>query len=456
LADSGQVTLSAAYVGLNGWQSPNSPAAVLAEPQAPGATTLTVNAAQIDLGGQFALDGVGEARLSSSGAVRFHTPAAYAYLLDANGIATPRAGELLTAGNLTFSAAQLYPASGETFLVRALGALGSDGSRAETSIRIQAQGDTPALPLSAGGTLALDATRIAQDGRLRAPSGRLLLGVGALDDAATRAVFGTRTLTPTLQVSLGAGSLTSVSLEGATLPYGSTVDGSQWRYDGSAQGSSTALSAPPQKQILLDADSVALAPGARVDLSGGGDLQASEWVPGTGGSRDLLSSTNTSYASGNATQVPLYADGRTVYAIVPGVQTPVAASDAAFEQKGSTPALGSAVHLSGVPGLADGDYTLLPAKYATLPGAYRVVARSASTDATAAQNLVAADGTAVVAGYLVDTLSGTRSARSQLFDVQSAATWGQYSEYTRTGANAFFAAQAAGAGNATPQLPRDG
>ncbi|UYB52753.1 filamentous hemagglutinin family protein [Xanthomonas sp. AM6] len=456
LADSGQVTLSAAYVGLNGWQSPNSAAAVLAEPQAPGATTLTVNAAQIDLGGQFALDGVGEARLSSSGALRFHTPAAYAYLLDANGIATPRAGELLTAGNLTFSAAQLYPASGETFLVRALGALGADGTRADTSIHIQAQGDTPALPLSAGGTLALDATRIAQDGRLRAPSGRLLLGVGASDDAAARAVFGNRALTPTREVSLGAGSLTSVSLEGATLPYGSTVDGAQWRYDGSAQGSNTALGAPPQKQIRLDADSIALAPGARVDLSGGGDLQASEWVPGTGGSRDLLSSTNTSYASGSAAQVPLYPDGRTVYAIVPGVQTPVAASDAAFERNGGTPALGSAVHLSGVPGLADGDYTLLPAKYATLPGAYRVVARSGSDDATAAQNLIAPDGTAVVAGYLVDTLSGTRSARSQLFEVQSAATWGQYSEYTRTGANAFFAAQAAGRGNAVPQLPRDG
>ena len=456
LADGGQVSLSAAYVGLNGWQSPTSPAAVLAEPQAPGATTLAVNAAQIDLGGQFALDGVGEARLSSSGALRFHTPAAYAYLLDANGIATPRAGELLTAGNLTFSAAQLYPASGETFLVRALGALGADGTRADTRIHIQAKGDLPALPLSAGGTLALDATRIAQDGRLRAPSGKLLLGVGALEDAAARAVFGDRALTPTREVSLGAGSLTSVSLEGATLPYGSTVDGSQWRYDGSAQGSNTALGAPPQKQIRLDADSIALAPGARVDLSGGGDLQASEWVPGTGGSRDLLSSTNTSYASGSATQVPLYADGRTVYAIVPGAQTPVAASDAAFERNGGTPALGSAVHLSGVPGLADGDYTLLPAKYATLPGAYRVVARSGSADASAAQNLVAADGTAVVAGYLVDTLSGTRSARSQLFEVQSAATWSRYSEYTRTGANAFFAAQAAGRGNAVPQLPRDG
>lgn len=456
LADSGHVGLRAAYVGLNGWQAPNSPAAVLAEPQAPGSATLDVNATQIDLGGQFALDGAGHTRLSSSGAVRFHTPAAYAYLVDANGVATPRAGELLTAGDLTFSAAQLYPASGETFLVRALGALGSDGTRAETRIRIEAQGDAPALPLSAGGTLALDATYIAQDGRLRAPSGQLLLGVSGADDAAARAVFGTRNVTPTREVSLGAGSLTSVSLEGATLPYGSTVDGAQWRYDGSAQSGNAALTAPPQKQVQLDGDRIALAPGARVDLSGGGDLQASEWVPGTGGSRDLLSSTNTSYAGGSATQVPLYPDGRTVYAIVPGAQAPVAASDAAFERNGGTPALGSAVHLSGVPGLADGDYTLLPAKYATLPGAYRVVARSGSSDATAAQNLVAADGTAVVAGYLVDTLSGTRSARRQVFEVQSAATWGQYSEYTRTGANAFFAAQAAGRGTATPQLPRDG
>ncbi|WP_279360747.1 filamentous haemagglutinin family protein [Xanthomonas sacchari] len=456
LAAGSQVTLRAAYVGLNGWQSPGSANARLTEPAAPGATALEVSAAHIDLGGQFALDGVADARLSSSGAVRFHTPAAYAYLVDANGVATPRAGELLTAGNLTISAAQVYPGSGETFLVRALGAPGADGSRADTRIALQAQGTLPALPLSAGGTLALDATRIDQDGRLRAPGGRLLLGVAAPDDAAARAVFGDRALTATREVRLGAGSATSVSLQGQVLPYGATVDGSQWRYDGSAQGSSTALTAPPQKQIRVDADSVTLAPGANVDLSGGGDLQASEWVPGTGGSRDLLAASNTSYASGSAVQVPLYPDARAVYAIVPGAQSPVAASDAAFERNGGAPALGSAVHLSGVPGLADGDYTLLPARYATLPGAYRVVARSGSDDATAAQNLTAPDGTAVVAGYFVDTLSGTRHARSQLFEVQSAATWGLYSEYTTTSATSFFAAQAAGRGAAAPQLPRDG
>ncbi|MDR6674371.1 filamentous haemagglutinin family protein [Xanthomonas sp. 1678] len=455
LADSGQVTLSAAYVGLNGWR-PATADASLVEPPAPGAARLTVQAQHIDLGGQFALNGVGLAQFHSQGDLRLHTPAAYAF----QGTTTPlpRAGELLTAGDLEFRAAQLYPASGETFLIRALGALDPQtGVRADTRIDIADHGGDAALPLSAGGTLALDATEIEQHGTVRAPGGRLLLGVGAAgEDATARALFGTRTLAPTRRVSLGAGSVTSVSLQGAVLPYGSTVDGSQWRYDVNPQASNADLAAPPQKQIRLQAADVELGAGAQIDLSGGGDLQAVEWVPGTGGSRDVLSRYNTSYASGSAQQVPLYADAREVYAIVPGLQTPVAATDALFEQGDAAPALGRAVQLSGVPGLADGVYTLLPAKYATLPGAYRVVARSGSQDATAAQNQIAPDGTAMVAGHYVDTLSGARDARSSLFEVQSRATWGQYSEYTLTGANSFFAGLATRQGNATPQLPRDG
>ncbi|MBN6149807.1 filamentous hemagglutinin family protein [Xanthomonas sp. AmX2] len=455
LADRGQVTLSAAYVGLNGWR-PATADAALPEPPAPGAATLTVQAQHIDLGGQFALNGVGLAQFHSQGDLRLHTPAAYAF--QGTDTPLPRAGELLTAGNLEFRATQLYPASGETFLIRALGAPDPQtGVRADTRIDIADHGGNAALPLSAGGTLALDATEIEQHGTVRAPGGRLLLGAGATgEDATARALFGTRTLAPTRRVSLGAGSVTSVSLAGAVLPYGSTVDGSQWRYGVNPQASNADLAAPPQKQIRLQAAEVELGAGAQIDLSGGGDLQAIEWVPGTGGSRDLLSRYNTSYASGNAQQVPLYADAREVYAIVPGVQTPVAATDALFEQGDAAPALGRAVQLSGVPGLADGVYTLLPAKYATLPGAYRVVARSGSQDATATQNQIAPDGTAMVAGHYVDTLSGARDARSSLFEVQSRATWGQYSEYTLTGANSFFAGLATRQGNATPQLPRDG
>ncbi|WP_170292283.1 filamentous haemagglutinin family protein [Xanthomonas maliensis] len=456
LADGSQVSLSAAYVGLNGWRQPSRDATVLPQPRSGSGTTLDVQAQQLDIGGQLALDGVSQAVLSSTGAVRLHTPTDYAYQLDANGVASARAGELLTAGDLTLRAAQIYPASGETFLVRALGVADASGTRADTTIHIQAQGALPAVPLSAGGTLALDATTIVQEGRLRAPGGQVLLGASGDPQDPASAVFGARALTPTRTLQLGAGSLTSVSLEGAVLPYGTTVDGSQWRYDFSPTGSSAALTAPPRKQILLQADAIALDAGAQVNVSGGGDLQASEWVPGTGGSRDVLSSNNTSYATGVATQVPLYPDGRTVYAIVPGAQPLVAATDAAFERSEGAPALGSAVALSGVPGLPDGTYTLLPAKYATLPGAYRVVARSGSSDATSAQNLIAPDGTAVVAGRLVDTLSGTGNARTQWFDVQSAASWGLYSEYTSSRANSFFAKQAASAGQVAPALPRDG
>ncbi|MCC8539489.1 filamentous hemagglutinin family protein [Xanthomonas axonopodis pv. poinsettiicola] len=451
LADSSRVALSATYVGLNGYRPQRAGDIRLTEPRAGGDTTLQVQAQQIDVGGQVALDGVGTAVLSSTGALRFHTPVAYAYAQTANGAAIPRAGELLTAGDLTLRAAQIYPGSGETFLVRALGAATADGGRADTRIQLQAQGEVPAVPLSAGGTLALDATSIVQQGRLRAPGGRLLLGVADRSDGAADPVFGDRATTPTREVRLADGSLTSVSLEGAVMPYGTTVDGNQWRYDGTPQGTSPALTAPPQKQIRVQGEAVALDAGARVDLSGGGDLLASEWVPGTGGSRDLLSSSNTSYASGTATQLPLYPDGRSVYAIVPGVQSLLAASDASVERNGGAPALGSAVQLDGVPGLAAGTYTLLPARYATLPGALRVVVRPDSVDATSALNLVAPDGSAVVAGHFVDTLSGTRSARSQLFEVQSAATWGQYSEYTSTSATAFF-----GSRPGVTQLPRDG
>ena len=38
------------------------------------------------------------------------------------------------------------------------------------------------------------------------------------------------------------------------------------------------------RSILLDGDSVAKSAGAVIDLSGGGDMKAWEFLPGTGGS----------------------------------------------------------------------------------------------------------------------------------------------------------------------------
>ena len=94
-------------------------------------------------------------------------------------------------------------------------------------------------------------------------------------------------LTKTASVVLGDGSVTSVSLAGLVVPYGETVDGQNWRYDGTAttaDGAATTvpdLLGPPEKRVEINGAEVALAPGSVIDLSGGGDLQAQEWVAGT-------------------------------------------------------------------------------------------------------------------------------------------------------------------------------
>jgi hypothetical protein len=203
-------------------------------------------------------------------------------------------------------------------------------------------------------------------------------------------------------------------------------------------------------------------------------------VPGTGGTRDVLAQYNVSYASGNGSNGGAgQRRRRNVYAIVPGVQSPVAAYDPMFAQtlqpgvaSNGTPttttatldvgqaglhdAIGKAVYLSGVPGLKPGYYTLLPGKYATLPGAYRVTVSGTGGNVVPGATQVRPDGTVTTAGYFADAVTGGRSATPTLFDVQSGATWQQYSQYTLKGANDFFAAQAAKQGNVTPPLPVDG
>ncbi|ALN85816.1 filamentous hemagglutinin family N-terminal domain protein [Lysobacter capsici] len=452
---SGEAKLSAAYVSLQGLLPGSDRGRVLAEPGRPGDARLSVDAGFIDIGGRVSLQNFGDARFASRGDLRLHTPTEYQSVAVA-GETRQVPGELLTSGDLTLSAAQVYPASGETFIVRALGArngAGATAPREETTIRIEGNGNAAALPLSAGGRLLFDASHIEQAGVVRAPGGRIVLGAGAATDPDTLALFGGLTLTPTQSVKLSAGSLTSVSLDGRVLPYGKTVDGLQWN----ASDIEVNLNAPSARQVRIDGADLALDEGARVDLSGGGDLQAFEWIAGTGGSRDVLSAVGTSYADGGSGSAAyLYPDQRGVYAVVPGVQSPLAASDPLLSQGQAGGEVGKSVYLSGVQGLADGVYTLLPGRYATLPGAFRVVQRSGGQDSLSSRNLTAPDGTQVVAGYYVDSLSGARDARSNRFEVQSREVWGRYSQYQLSSANTFFAARAAKAGSIAPNLPRDG
>ncbi|MEW6438309.1 MAG: filamentous hemagglutinin family protein [Pseudomonadota bacterium] len=436
------VSISAPYVDFGGGDGGlGTPVLAVAD------GTLSISARTLDLTGQIALENFGNADFVSSGDLRL-------YNLVNSQTSIPD-GELVTGGNLTFEAAQLYPATANTFIIDAVGPT-VNGTQLPTTVTFLPGGPASSIPLSAGGSLLIDATNIVQDGTVRVPLGTLVLGV---NDATSQAsAFNSLPLVATQSVTLGAGSITSVSLDGATVPYGTTVDGLDWQYQiygpNQANESFSDLTAPPAKSISLAGTSLSLDPGATVDLSGGGTIYASEWVSGTGGSRNLLLQSNTVYQSGaTPTQVPLYPDDRPIYAVIPGYNSPVAPIDEGMAPDGA--AVGEQVYLSGVAGLPAGIYTLLPGQYATMPGAYRVVQQTGSVNAVASQNIVLPDGSGIAEGYFIDGLTGARSAQTTSFLVQSASVWGQYSQYVRTNANSYFAGQAAEAGTAVPRLPRD-
>ncbi|WCM18167.1 filamentous hemagglutinin family protein [Paraburkholderia bryophila] len=470
------VTIDAPYVALVGPKLTTNPRAFT-----PVATlsdgTLNVNASFIDLENQFQLNNFGQANFTSSGDIRLSSTNA-----SQTGSVGLMAGELYTPGNLTFKAADLYPSTASTFIVDAIGPTDpSTGKPAPTTVTFASNG-TSGVPLSAGGTLLVDASNIVQGGTVRAPSGTLVFGVGDPTNTATQTQFnGTgKTLVATDSVTFANGSVTSVSNDNAVIPYGATVDGTEWQFNPLAGSTAPDLSAPPSKFIGVNGSSVALNKGATIDLSGGGDLQAAEWVPGTGGTRDVLSQYNVSYASNpTGVAVPVNVGATNVYAILPGAQSPVSAYDPGFAQTlqpstnangtvgtataslgigqaGTGSAIGQSVYLSGVPGLTPGYYTLLPGKYATLPGAFRVTVASTAGNLTPGSTNVLADGTVMTAGYFGNAVTGSRSASPTLFDVQSGAVWQQYSQYTLTSANTFFPTLAASKGNVTPPLPVDG
>ncbi len=315
-------------------------------------------------------------------------------------------GLLHADGNLTLQAAQIYPGTGVD-------------AKIESPVKVTVLGNGPSrAPLSAGGKLTIEAPIIEQFGTLRAPTGEL-------------------TLRASQQLVLGEGSLTSVSAEGAIVPYGYTKNGDAWYYLDAAP-----IVAPPEKRMVLDAPSVELRTGAVVDISGGGDLYASEFVAGPGGSRDLLVQPG-------------------VFAIMPGYGSPVAPSD--FRINAGN--VGDTIYLNGGNGFAAGYYTLLPASYALLPGAYLVSTFGAASSTGQTASGVLADGALIMGGRLGNALSGSQAQLDRTWRVMPGSTLRSYSEYIENTANAFFTSdkfklsqyrEQGREVTVTPRLPIDG
>ena len=254
-----------------------------------------------------------------------------------------RAMRLQVPGNLAMSAAQIYPGTGVK------------GQVSASRIDIARSGSgLPSVPYSAFGSLSLQADVINQGGILRAPLGDLILGY---QGDATR---------PASIVNLLPGSLTSVSGAGLVIPYGGTVDGKTWLYDGVSLSNDLlkeGQSLMPGKVDLVG-QVIDVAQGAVVDVSGGGELVGAGFVSGRGGSTDARFNPLMQYGAEGFLLPAL--GSNPVYAIVPGVQAGYAPQGG----EGGAVDPGWASRSPSPPAcrLPAGTYTLLPSTYALLPG----------------------------------------------------------------------------------------
>ncbi len=413
---------------------------------APGTARASFTASALDVEGAVFFDpSIAQATLQSAGDLRLIGVQPYVNVSGiGQSVANSLAGQLVTEGDLTLAAAQVYPTTGTSFVVASAVPTGT--------IRLaRTTADAPATPYSAGTDLSLQAATIEQGGILRAPLGTLRLGANTPLVSATGLALAPATAT----LHLASGSLTSVSADGLSIPYGITTDQTEYFFTPTV---AAPLTQPPGAVLRLGGANIALDTGATVNLKGGGDVYAYEFVPGVGGSRDVLDRLNSDqFSSRNGFQYP---DARQVYAIVPGLQTaglatvdPIYSGD--YGALTSASQVGRRVYLNAAPGLAAGWYTLLPAKYALLPGGLRIVEQPEYGSAVPGQSAKLLDGTIVVGGYYGTAGTNLQESELRTFAVQTQTTFRNESSLAITSADTVFPARAARNGLVSPRIPLD-
>ena len=342
---------------------------------------------------------------------------------------------LRTPANLSLLAAQIYP---DTHANAALQA-GWRNHDSNSTLRIARHaGVIPELPYSVFGRLALDAPLVIHGGVIRAPLGQITLGTAGGPSEHTR------------ELRLETGSITSVSLNGLHLPYGGTIDDITWSYRGKNIDLLGAGN-PNAGQISLQGQWIGVAPDALIDLSGGGTLTGAGFVSGRGGSTDARYSPLMQY-QGKSFSLPSLA-GRAIYAIVPGTQQAYAPSQA---EQATAPIAGQQITIPhGVNGLAAGTYTLLPASYALLPGAFRVEV-DVSTFHTGGQTTAMRNGSWASSGLLSRAHTGLHESLARPIVLTSADTLRRYSHYHETSYADYAAIDAARRAVPRAQIEADG
>ena len=317
-------------------------------------------------------------------------------------------GSLQSFGNLSLQADQIYATTLSAFSLNVT-------NTADGVLRFAAGGEhTPVL--SAGSILNFNAPIIEQAGVIKAPQGQINFNA-------------------TQQLTLADGGLTSVSGEGLLVPFGSTLGQERWTYS-LRNNDFTEITEPPEKEINFQAPDIKLADTAIVDISGGGDLYSWEFVPGLGGSVDTLAPANANGA----------------FAVIPGMSGYAPFDDQNWLNVNNV-SFGDQIYLNGSELLAEGLYTVLPARYALLPNALLVT--PTGNNLLPSQKFKRLDGAPIIAGR--PGIAGT-DFYNQLWSayvVESGETIRERTEYFETTASQFFRNAAITNDALLPAMPED-
>jgi filamentous hemagglutinin len=377
----------------------------------PNPVQTTRNSSTVSINATRGVDIIGDARIIGSESFVVTTPGHIRLSSDVT-VGSNTIGNLTIAGNARFEAAAVYPASQSRFTISA-----PTGTVTVAPASSTAEGQIP-KPYSVNGVLNIDAQKIDQQGNILAP-------------------FGQISLSATEQIRLHAGSVTSVSGDGLVTPYGQVNNGSTWLLPGTTFGNSASLSSPT-KLVNLQAPSVlidqasAAQPAAKVNVSGGGDLIASEFISGPLGSRNLFDIANS-------------------FALVPSYRDAFAPPASGQPDARS---LGSTIRIeNGVAGLPAGVYTILPSRYAQLEGAFLIQPVSSSSLGAAlpgSPTITSAAGVPAVIGYVGQESLGLVGRKAEWFEVLNGKQIRERMEIREFTASDFFATP-----NTTAQLVQD-
>jgi filamentous hemagglutinin family protein len=276
--------------------------------------------------------------------------------------------------------------------------------------------------MSAAGTMVFDAPSIEQAGTLKAPFGRIVFNSQGTNGA----------------VVMSEGSITSVASENITIPFGELDAAGALVYSpaptsvdlstGSLIYGVRLFSQSPEAKVIVNAANVDLRKNANVNLSGGGDLFSYRFVPGPGGSKDILAAANSLQS----------------FAILPSLSGQYSAYDLSIVNESATSSahtgksIGEKVYLSGSKDLPAGEYTLLPTRYALLPGAFLVTPLNDGQVYSSGQQLRRLDGTPIVSGRFVTANTGEYESQFSGFVVEPGSIAKTRSEYVVTTANELF------------------